>query len=110
MSSRIRVARPRKRRALDRGNCQPLLATPEEAAACLSLGRTTVYQLMRTGELHSVRIRGARRVLIADLEAFVAHLTNSETVLTVNGLGLPDDQPSGDEAPKESGSHLPMDH
>ena len=39
-----------------------LLVTPEEAARRLSVGRTTVYTLMASGELLSVNIGRCRRV------------------------------------------------
>ncbi len=87
-----------------------LLVTPEDAAAMLSLGRTTVYQLMGTGELHSVRIGRARRIPTAALEAFIGRLTDSANALTVTGHGLPDHQPGRDAAPPESRSRLSLDH
>ncbi|SDY95886.1 DNA binding domain-containing protein, excisionase family [Modestobacter sp. DSM 44400] len=37
-------------------NGDSLLLTPEEAAKLLRLGRTTVYALMKAGELHPVHI------------------------------------------------------
>jgi excisionase family DNA binding protein len=51
-----------------------LLVTPEEAAAILSLGRSTVYELMATGELASVRIKSCRRIPVAVLDRFVQRL------------------------------------
>jgi excisionase family DNA binding protein len=48
--------------ATDDGNEPPrLLLTAEEAAQVLGVGRTTVYGLLRTGQLDSVRIGSARR-------------------------------------------------
>lgn len=41
---------------------EKLLLTPEEAAEALSLGRTTVFHLIGTGALRSVRIGKCRRV------------------------------------------------
>jgi excisionase family DNA binding protein len=41
---------------------EPLLLTPEQAARRLSVGRTTVYTLMASGELLSVNIGRCRRV------------------------------------------------
>ena len=56
-----------------------LLVTPEEAARALSLGRTTVYQLMRTGELASVVIGRRRRIPVTALAAFVDALVATDT-------------------------------
>ena len=39
-----------------------LLLTVEEAAEVLAVGRTTVFHLIRTGRIASVRIGRARRV------------------------------------------------
>ncbi|SNS09957.1 DNA binding domain-containing protein, excisionase family [Geodermatophilus pulveris] len=52
----------------------PLLLTPEEAAAVLRLGRTTVYALMKAGELHAVHIGRSCRLSRAELERYVQHL------------------------------------
>ncbi|MGI8753522.1 MAG: helix-turn-helix domain-containing protein [Acidimicrobiales bacterium] len=41
-----------------------LLLTAEEAAQVLGVGRTTVYGMLRTGQLASVRIGSARRVSV----------------------------------------------
>jgi excisionase family DNA binding protein len=51
-----------------------LLVTPEEAAAILSVGRTTMYELMATGELESVHVKSCRRIPLAALERFVQRL------------------------------------
>lgn len=51
-----------------------LLVTPEEAARRLSLGRTTVYGLIATGELASVTIGRCRRVPVSALCGFVERL------------------------------------
>lgn len=40
----------------------PLLLRPEKAAELLSVGRTTVYALMRSGALRSVRVGTLRRI------------------------------------------------
>ncbi len=52
-----------------------LLHPIPEAAAILGIGRSTVYELIATGEIAVVRI--GRRTLIAqaELERYVAHLT-----------------------------------
>ena len=51
-----------------------LLVTAEEAARVLRLGRSKVYELMRSGELRSVKIGGSRRVSTKALAEFVARL------------------------------------
>lgn len=51
-----------------------LLVKPEEAATILSVGRSTVYDLMASGELESVRIKSSRRVPIAAIERYVERL------------------------------------
>ena len=52
----------------------PLLLTPEEAATVLRLGRTTVYALMKDGELHAVHIGRSCRLSRAELERYVRRL------------------------------------
>ena len=59
---------------------EKLLVTPEDAAQMLSLGRTTVYALLQTGDLFSVRVGRARRIPIGAIEAFVAGLSAREGV------------------------------
>ena len=52
----------------------PLLLTPEEAATVLRLGRTTVYALMKAGELRAVHIGRSCRLSRAELERYVRRL------------------------------------
>jgi excisionase family DNA binding protein len=49
-----------------------LLATTEEAAEILNVGRSTVFELMRTGRLRSVKIGRSRRISYDALREFVA--------------------------------------
>jgi excisionase family DNA binding protein len=51
-----------------------LLLTVEAAAALLSLGRTTVYELLASGELASVKIGRSRRISYDALRLFVDRL------------------------------------
>jgi excisionase family DNA binding protein len=51
-----------------------LLLTVEEAADCLGVGRTYMFQLIGQGAVPSVRVGKLRRVKPEDLEAYVASL------------------------------------
>ncbi|MGN9841604.1 excisionase family DNA-binding protein [Nonomuraea sp. H19] len=55
-------------------NIAPLLLRPEEAADYLGIGRTKVYELIRSGALRSVRIGTLRRVPATALTEFVTQL------------------------------------
>ncbi|MGD0287224.1 MAG: helix-turn-helix domain-containing protein [Acidimicrobiales bacterium] len=57
-----------------------LLVTPEEAARRLSVGRTTIYELMASGELQSVNIGRCRRVPVSSLSSFVNRLISDAVV------------------------------
>ena len=50
---------------------QSLLLTVGEAAAVLAIGRTTLYELIATGQLATVHIGRAVRIPRSELEAFV---------------------------------------
>ncbi|WP_018638621.1 helix-turn-helix domain-containing protein [Parafrankia elaeagni] len=52
-----------------------VLLTVEQAAAQLTIGRTTLYALIRTGAITSVRIGKLRRLRPADLAAYTARLS-----------------------------------
>jgi excisionase family DNA binding protein len=54
----------------------PLLMTPEEAARLLRVGRTTVYALMKAGDLQPVHIGRSCRLARAELERYVRRLQN----------------------------------
>jgi excisionase family DNA binding protein len=51
-----------------------MLLTPTEAARVLGVGRSKVYELMRSGALGSVRIDSCRRIPVDDLTSLVARL------------------------------------
>lgn len=51
-----------------------LLLTPECAAKQLSCGRTKIYELLRSGELESVKVGRLRRIPAESLAAYVARL------------------------------------
>jgi excisionase family DNA binding protein len=57
----------------------PLLLTPEEAATVLRLGRTTLYALMKAGELRAVHIGRSCRLSRNELERYVRGLEAPRT-------------------------------
>src|SRR3954468_10407815 len=63
-------------RPRDEGAAESLLLSPEEAATLLRVGRTTVYALMRAGDLRPVHIGRSCRLARAELERFVRMLQN----------------------------------
>jgi excisionase family DNA binding protein len=56
----------------------PLLVTVEGAAALLSLGRTTTYELVMLGKIRSVQI-GRRRLVVRDgIEDYINGLLSDQ--------------------------------
>jgi len=55
-----------------------VLLRPEQAAEALSIGRTVVYGLMRSGQLRSVKVGGLRRVPASALVEFVRQLEQEQ--------------------------------
>ncbi|MFC4692268.1 helix-turn-helix domain-containing protein [Geodermatophilus arenarius] len=58
----------------------PILLTPEEAAQVLRIGRTTLYALMKAGELRPVHIGRSCRLSRAELERYVRGLEAPRTM------------------------------
>ncbi len=54
--------------------CDVLLIDVKEAARRLGVGRSLTYRYIQSGALPSLKVRGARRVLVSDLHEFVARL------------------------------------
>jgi excisionase family DNA binding protein len=50
----------------------PILIDVRRASEALSLGRTTLYELIRSGQLRAVRVGRAVRFEVAELERFAA--------------------------------------
>jgi excisionase family DNA binding protein len=55
-----------------------LLLTVEEAAGLLSIGRTRLFALIRTGQLASVRVGSSRRVTPEALQQYVERLNGAQ--------------------------------
>jgi excisionase family DNA binding protein len=67
-----------------------LLFTTEEAAHVLSVGRTTIYMLMRAGELKPVHIGRSCRISRGELERYVARIDGAVKQEPIAIDGQPD--------------------
>ena len=56
------------------GQLTRLAYSVEEAAAIIGISRRTVYELLRTGQLRSVKIGSRRLIRHTDLERFIDEL------------------------------------
>jgi excisionase family DNA binding protein len=54
---------------------EKVLLKPEEAARVLNVSRATVYELLRTHKLRSVKIGRSRRIPTEAIENYVAGLS-----------------------------------
>ena len=72
----------------------PPLADPllkvNEVARALRKSRATTYQLLRAGDLRSVKIGGSRRVRQSDLDAYVAKLPPTPVGTHPDNPNVPD--------------------
>lgn len=57
-----------------------LMYPPAEAGEKLGVGRSTVYELIASGELESVKVGRCRRIPADALEAFVARIRAEQSV------------------------------
>lgn len=79
----------------ERQSLQPVLLHADEAAALLGLGRSTVYRLLQSGELPSIRVGRAVRVPRASLARWIAAQTGEPVDLpTRNGNAGGDEPPA----------------
>jgi len=56
----------------------PILLRPEQAARALNLSRSTVFELIRRGELRSVKSGACRRIPATALREYVSRLEAGE--------------------------------
>ena len=74
-------ADPAQRQPLERSdthvafeNARPLLVSAHEAAHLLGVGRTTLYELIRAGELTSIHVGRSVRFSMYEIETYVQSL------------------------------------
>jgi excisionase family DNA binding protein len=58
-------------RGLDAAGIAPVLLTVAQAAQALAIGRTTLYELIRGGELEVIRIGRSTRVPVDAIDTYV---------------------------------------
>ena len=58
-----------------KAHVESLLYTPAEAARALKMSRSKVYQMIRAGEIPSVKIGDSRRVPVNELNAWISART-----------------------------------
>lgn len=56
-----------------------LLVKPGEASELMGVSRSTIYELMRSGELDSVLIRSSRRIPVAAIERYIERLLDNRS-------------------------------
>ena len=69
ISDQTPVEAPKPRQMPER-----VLLTVEEAAEQLGIGRTTIFRLVRSGEIESVRIGRLRHIHVDAVKAYAARL------------------------------------
>ena len=72
----------------DAGPSGRLLMTAEEAADALAICRTKVYELLRNGQLESIRIGGSRRIPTSALAEYVRRLRVEQGSSSENSFAI----------------------
>ena len=49
-----------------------IMYRPEEAAALMSVSRTAIFGLIRSGDLETIKIGGRRRIPRSSIDAYIA--------------------------------------
>ena len=55
-----------------------MMLTPEQAAEALGIGRTTIFALIKSGEIESIRIGRLRRVPADAIKAYTSRLSTEQ--------------------------------
>ncbi len=95
---------------------QRLLVRPEEAASLLGLGRSTIYELLRTGELPVVHVGRAARIPMRELRRWIERqyeyhdligADSGGSVATTGAPLIPPQHPSTDLSSSPSRANSP---
>jgi len=83
MNDRTIVLRPRRENKLEQESTDdrphPLLVSATDAAHALAIGRTTLYELVKSGDLTPIHIRRCVRFSMHEIERLVESLTRGRS-------------------------------
>ena len=82
MTNRITVLRPRRENEVHQVSSnedpQPLLVSATDAARVLAIGRTTLYEIVKSGDLTPIHIRRCVRFSMYEITQYVESLTRGQ--------------------------------
>lgn len=55
-----------------------MLLTVDEASRLLGIGKTRLYELMRSGDIPSLRVGKSRRIPVREVEAWIERLLDEQ--------------------------------
>ena len=83
MTNRTTVLRPRRENEVDQESSAPregpLLVSATDAARVLAIGRTTLYEVVKSGDLTPIHIRRCVRFSMYEIRQYVESLTRGLT-------------------------------
>ena len=82
MTNRTTVLRPRRENVVDQESSnddpRPLLVSATDAARVLAIGRTTLYEIVKSGDLTPIHIRRCVRFSMYEIRQYVESLTRGQ--------------------------------
>lgn len=63
----------------DQATAPRVMLTAEQAAEAIGVGRTTMFALIKSGDIESVRIGRLRRIPLDSIEAYTHRLITEQT-------------------------------
>ena len=82
MTNRTIMLRPRRANEVDQESNNeapgPLLVSATDAARVLAIGRTTLYEIVKSGDLTPVHIRRCVRFSMSEITQYVESLTRGQ--------------------------------
>ena len=82
MTNRTTMLRPRRENEVDQESSNeashPLLVSATDAARVLAIGRTTLYEIVKSGNLTPIHIRRCVRFSMYEITEYVESLTRGQ--------------------------------